>query len=329
MYDDDFGGDAYREENLDSNAQATGSQATGLLGEDSMAQNNVSGGSGWSGAMFDVNAGRTTKNLLPKERLAELKRREERAAEIEKELSQREKKINKRWTKFRGEKNWPFPFWRLAHHNIKEDIPEKDWWKVRRMYFLWCLTAFAIFWNWLCFLCWLFWPDHTEIPAPGAGVILLSSLYLVMGLPGHWLWIYKKTYNTFSGKMNKGKIGTRHFVNFGVHILFVGFMCVGIEDCASGGLFVMIKIMAHQPALGMLFLIDFVLFAINLLASLWLFRQQRVQYGMQIVQDYVEKNGGNLGGPTDARGQAVNFMAQQAIKNPDMAKNVAKGALQA
>lgn len=332
--DTGFEGTSYMDNNAYDANDRIENQGGGLLQDDEVAkQAEINRGGGMGGVDFDVNAGKTTKHLLPHEREAELNRREKRILAIENEINKREKKTAKQWKKYRGEKNWPSSCWRLAHHAMQEDIPEQHRWKVRQMYFLWIINAVAILMNWVLFCAWFFWPkdsaDGTDSPemSSGAGSLLLATLYVVVGLPSSWLWWYKRYYNTYAGRVNNGRLGTRHFMNFGIHVLFAIYMAIGIESSASGGLFLMIKLISHNLPLGILCLISFVLFLIDALASLWLFRRQRVDNAMQIVQDFVDKNGVQQGG-SDLRSVAAGALVDQAIKNPKIAASVAKGVLQ-
>jgi len=239
---------------------------------------------------FDVSAGKTTKHLSPVERLREIERREKKARKLEQELRTKESAQNALWGKYKGEKNWPFSFWKLAHHSIGEDIPIQYQGKVRKMYFLWILNAFALVWNCFCYIMWSAWPEakSNDITlSSSSAVVMLAIFYVCVGLPFSWLWWYKRYYNTYAGKMNNGRLGLRYFANFGIHCIFTALMATGYENIASAGFLAMLKCIAHVASLGMLLLISFVLWVMVALGSIWLIRKQHIDYGMQIAGKYV------------------------------------------
>jgi len=268
---------------------------------------------------FDVAAGKTTKHLTPVERLREIERREKKAQKLERELRTREKAQKALWSKHKGEKNWPLPFWKLAHHSIGEDIPIQYQSKVRKMYFLWILNALALMWNCLCYIIWSSWPNSKDkgiTLSSGSAVVLLAVFYACAGIPLSWLWWYKKYYNTYAGKLNNGRLGMRYFANFGIHVLFSMLMATGYENIASAGFLAMLKCLAHVTSLGMLLLISFVLWVMVALGSIWLIRKQHIDYGMQIAGKYVsdQQAAGKDAFGNDMRHRAVMAVAKGALQ---------------
>jgi len=270
------------------NLYETTEKGVGLLGNDSLARGQLA-----PDTHFDVAATQSTKHLPPDERIQEIERREKMARELQQQLSNKEKEQNKLWTKYKGEKNWPFPFWKLAHHSIVDDIQPVYQTRVRRMYFLWVLNAVALVWNCICYIVWSTWPnaEKKRVSMSGGGaIVLISLLYACAGIPISWQWWYKWYYNTYAGRVNKGRLGMRHFFNFGLHCLFSILMAVGLEVTAGAGLLSMLKCIAHVTTLGMMMLVSFVMWCMVALGSIWLIKKQHVDYGFQIVQKYRENH---------------------------------------
>jgi len=242
---------------------------------------------------FDVAATKSTKHLPPSERIQEIERREKMAREIEEELNSKEKVVNKLlYVKYRGEKNWPLPIWKLAHHNIVKDIPLEHRTRVRKMYFLWGVNVVALIWNSLCYIIWVTWPNASwegVALSGGNAVVILSLLYTFAGIPLSWQLWYKRYYNTYSGRVNNGRLGLRYFIHFGIHCLFAILMVIGLEDTAAAGLLAMLKCVSHVTTLGMLMLVAFVLWCTVAFASIWLLKKQHVDYGSQLSGKYIQK----------------------------------------
>jgi len=261
-------------------------RGAGLLGNDSLAQGLA------PDTKFDVAVTMSTKHLNPVERLREIERREKMARELQEDLNMKEKAQNKLWRKYRGEKDWPLPFWRIAHHNIVEDIPVEHRSRVRRMYFLWVLNAVALVWNFICYIIWSTWPnasDERVALSNGGARVLLSLLYVCAWIPLSWQLWYKRYYNTYSGRLNNGRLSIRYFVSFGIHCLFALIMAIGFETSASAGLLAMIKCLAHNTTLGMVMLVSFVLWCMDALASAWLIKKQHIDYGCQVAGEYIKE----------------------------------------
>jgi len=265
-------------------------KGAGLLGNDSLAYGQLA-----PDTKFDVAATQSTKHLSPLERIKEIERREKMARELQEELNSKEKDQKKLWVKYKGEKNWPFPFWKLARHSIAEDIPVEYRTRVRQMYFLWALNAVSTCWNCLCYIIWAQWPhaESSKVSLSGGGaVVLISLLYVFVGIPLSWQFWYKRYYNTYAGKINNGRLGIRYFFHFGLHFVYAVIMALGFEDTAAAGLLSMLKCIAHVTSLGMLMLVAFVLWSMVAFGTAWLIRKQHVDYGFQIAAKYLEKQQG-------------------------------------
>jgi len=261
-------------------------RGAGLLGNDSLAKGQLA-----PDTHFDVAVTQSTKHLPPLDRIQEIERREKMARELQQELSIKEKEQKKLWVKYKGEKNWPLPFWKIAHHSIVDDIQAKYQTRVRRMYFLWVLNAVALVWNALCYIVWSTWPHakSKRVSMSGGGAaVMLSLLYACAGIPLSWQWWYKRYYNTYAGRVNNGRLGMKHFFNFGIQCLFAILMAIGLEVTAAAGLLSMLKCVAHVTSLGMLLLVSFVLWCTVALGSVWLIKKQHMDYGFQIVEKYRE-----------------------------------------
>jgi len=278
-------------------------KGAGLLGNDSLARGLA------PDTKFDIAATQTTKHLPPLERIQEIERREKMARELQEELNSKEKVQNKLWVKYKGEKDWPLPFWKLAHHNIQEDIPTEYRSRVRKMYFLWVLNAVALVWNCICYIIWSTWPNAKKksVSMSGGGaVVMLSLLYAFAGVPLSWQWWYKRYYNTYAGRVNGGRLGMRYFFNFSMQCIFAIIMAVGLEDTGAAGMLSMLKCVAHVTELGMFMLVSFVLWVMVALGSAWLIKRQHVDYGFQIAGKYLQQQAaGNKGGSQRVIAQGV------------------------
>jgi len=261
-------------------------RGVGLLGNDSLASGQLA-----PDTKFDVAVTQSTKHLPPLERIQEIERREKMARELQQELNSKEKLQQKLWVKYKGEKNWPLPFWKLAHHSIAEDIPAEYRTRVRKMYFLWVLNSVALVWNCLCYILWASWPhaESERVQMSGGGaVVIIALLYACVGIPLSWQWWYKRYYNTYAGRVNNGRLGMRYFFNFSIHCLFAIVMAIGLEVTAAAGLLAMLKCIAHVTSLGMLMLVAFVLWCMVALGSAWLIRKHHIDYGFQIAGKYLQ-----------------------------------------
>jgi len=264
-------------------------KVVGLLRQDSLG---TGSGKYAPDTKFDVSVTESTKHLPPSERIQEIERREKMARELQVELNSKEKVLNKLWVKYKGEKNWPLPIWKLAHHNIVEDIPTEHRTRVRRMYFLWGVNAVALVWNSVCYIIWLTWPNASSkriSMSSGGAAVMLSLLYTCAGIPLSWQLWYKRYYNTYAGRVNNGRLGMRYFIHFGMQCLFAILMAIGLEETAAAGLLTMLKCVAHVTTLGMLMLVAFVLWCMVALASIWLIKKQHVDYGFQIAGKYIQR----------------------------------------
>lgn len=244
---------------------------------------------GQSKIMFDVSAGQSTKHLSREERLAEIQRREKLALDIERQLNDKEKEVAKAWMKRKGAPNWPFPCWAFARHNIEEDIPEEKRWNVRVMYALWITNALALFWNWLCMTMWWFWPEDS--PSNISNHALWAGVCLLLGVPFTWRWWYKRYYKIEAGVRT---MGMTHFFGSGMVFLYACIMAIGLEILGAAGVLSCLKVLIHQPELGICFLVATILWAVVVVGSMYMFKRHMVEHSLEYQKEIIRKAGRDI-----------------------------------
>ncbi|KMT02014.1 hypothetical protein BVRB_9g208840 [Beta vulgaris subsp. vulgaris] len=197
------------------------------------------------------------KELLAKE--AELKKREQ-------ELRRREDAISRAGIVIE-EKNWP-PFFPLIHHDIPNEIPvhlQKLQYVAFTTYLglalclLWNIVAVTIAW----------------IKGEGVKIWLLAIIYFISGVPGAYVFWYRPLYRAMRTD-SALKFGW-FFIAYSVHIGFCILAAVAppivFEGKSLTGILPAIDVLSGNAIIGILYLVGFGLFVLEVLLSIWVIQQ--------------------------------------------------------
>ncbi|KAL7615896.1 secretory carrier-associated membrane protein 3 [Lactuca sativa] len=164
-------------------------------------------------------------------------------------------------------KNWPscYP---LVHHDIANDIPLH---LQRIQYVAYAIllgVPISLFWNVLLSI--------AVFARGAAGVfVFFSIIYFFLGPMGAFYFWYRPLYRAF--RTNNGTSFGCFFFNFFNHIVFFSFAAIGPRIIFVGlqfaGLLNAMSLISDYPALGIMSFIGFGFFAIEVLLSIWVFRQ--------------------------------------------------------
>lgn len=193
------------------------------------------------------------KELELKRKEQELKRREEAAARAGIVIEDR---------------NWP-PFFPLIHHDIAREIPV----------YLQRIQYFALA-SWLGIIGCLIWNliavSAAWVKASGGVKIwLLAVIYALAGIPGSYVLWYKPLYRAMRTE-SALKFGW-FFLFYLLHLLFTTFAAVAPPVVFKGkslaGILAAVDIFSDSTIVGILYVIGFACFCIELLLSLWVLQQ--------------------------------------------------------
>lgn len=197
-------------------------------------------------------------------REANLKAREEKMLAKELEVEAREREVR---SKELASKNWPCRCFRIAYHSIPDQIPARLQPMIKKFYYLMFWTWIGLFWNLVTVL--TYWGE-----ADSDQGILWAALYFVVGVPGSWWVWYRQVY--FGAARARGRKYVFFFVGFFLHMLISIAIGVGIPTIGCGGLLVMLAAFSKSyTASGIFALIITVMFGINILISIYLFKKAR------------------------------------------------------
>ena len=179
----------------------------------------ASGGGGGGGGAPNAHG------TAQEERLRDIKIREQRAIELERELDEREAKMRKTYRNYRPPKNWPFAKFAFARHDIDKDIASRFQNHVRKFYSLWWLVVISTLMNWLSII----WYAGYEQKTNFMSYVLLPTLYVGVGCPCSWMFWYKRYYKAMQ---IGGNLSYMFFIFFGMYlysVLYCYYYC-----CESG-----------------------------------------------------------------------------------------------
>lgn len=206
----------------------------------------------------------------PEHRDVEMDRRERELADRERHLTTREASMGI----VAKTPNWPFNFYPLVYHNIKEDIPQRYQSLMHRLYL--CLLAdwTCMLWNWLV----IFSAVFSGALSDGADSdALWATLYLLGGIPCAWRFWYSKAYQ--GSRDSATGPWMVFFIGFTVHTMFCSVMALGVPGTASGGLFFMFKMVSQgAPLTALLSFICSAMWAAEAAASVVLLKAAHAQW---------------------------------------------------
>ncbi|KAI3740771.1 hypothetical protein L2E82_31244 [Cichorium intybus] len=208
---------------------------------------------------LDMNAKLKKKRQELEAKEAELNKREEI-------LRRKEEALAKSGAVVRP-KNWP-TFYPLVHHDIAGDIPLH----LQRIQYV----AFAIL---LGVPISLFWNVLLSIAIFASGTegvfVFFSIIYFLLGPLGAFYFWYRPLYQAF--RTNNGTSFGCFFFNFFNHIVFFSFAAIGPRIIFVGlhfaGILNAMSLISGHPALGIMSFIGFGFFTIEVILSIWVFRQ--------------------------------------------------------
>ncbi|KAL9715202.1 hypothetical protein Ac2012v2_001863 [Leucoagaricus gongylophorus] len=156
-------------------------------------------------------------------RLEDLQRREADLQRREAELDSKSEHIRKH-----GRNNWP-PFYPLIFHSVQDEIPEASRPLIARIYQLWLVLLGTLILNMVACL-FVFFSDTKD----GGSDLGASIGYIfIIGALSFLLW-YRPIYN---GYMKEQALYFYLYFFFGgFHLLFSGYMIIGIPSTGSAGL---------------------------------------------------------------------------------------------
>jgi len=198
-------------------------------------------------------------------REANLRAREDKMRAKEIEVEERERQVR---LAAGAANNWPFKFYPILYHSIQDDIPVRLQPMMKKFYALLLFTWPCLVWNFIT--CLTVWGETGD----GGTDPVWSGVWMVMGIPGSWVFWYKPLYD--AAKNNSSRRYLVFFIGFLIHIAFCIVIGLGTPDMGSGGLLVMIKEYAKSfPVSGTFALVDTCMYGVNILMSLYLLKVAR------------------------------------------------------
>ncbi|KAI3510377.1 hypothetical protein L1887_17320 [Cichorium endivia] len=201
-----------------------------------------------------------------KNKRQELEAKEAELNKREEILRRREEALAKSGAVIRP-KNWP-SFYPIVHHDIAGDIPLH----LQRIQYV----AFAIL---LGVPISLFWNVLLSIAIFASGTegvfVFFSIIYFLLGPLGAFYFWYRPLYRAF--RTNNGTSFGCFFFNFFNHIVFFSFAAIGPRIIFVGlhfaGILNAMSLISGHLALGIMSFIGFGFFTIEVILSIWVFRQ--------------------------------------------------------
>lgn len=202
--------------------------------------------------------------------------REKELEERAKALDRREAELNRREQELGAgrPKNWPSKYFRIAYHDIDEEIPEPS---RRAVHF-----AHYSFWGLAVCLTYNFFFAASGIMFTRGkfDAWLMAAIYLVLGVPGaYYLW-YRRLYN--AAKRDSALLFGWFFLMYLGHIVFCFYAMIAPSNAFGSPTYSLTGIMsmiaafeekdAHADALGGIYVFGFILFTVELVLSVYTMR---------------------------------------------------------
>lgn len=242
-----------------------------------------------------------------------LDERERALAEREAKLKKREELLQKQLansdTVVLGmAPNWPFKFYPILYHSIKDEIPAESQPICKKFYAAILLTWAALLINWLTWL--VIW-GH-DILTKASGQALWATAYLCLGVPGAWRLWYRPIYNAL--KENASSTWCFFFLFFTGHTGFCGLMALGFPGVSGAGFIIMLDVFGKGFAgTGVMAVVSTAFWTMVCLLSIWLLRTAHSMWRGRGGQEQMDRDiETGL-----ATAQAVNI-TQQAIGNTQL-----------
>lgn len=209
----------------------------------------------------------------------DLKKREKELRAKEEELNRREKELKRREDAAARagilieSKNWPFPFFPILHHDIRNDIPAHSRRLMYVAYGSWLGILLCLLWNFICVSA--AWIGHVG----GVQIFLLGIIYLLAGYPlSYFLW-YRPLYRAMR---SESLLRFGWFIIFYLlHIAFVVLAAIAPPIIFKGkslaGLIPAISLFGDKLIVGILYAVGAGLYILEAFLSCWVLKSV-VQY---------------------------------------------------
>lgn len=221
----------------------------------------------------DFDLGRDTTVDIPLGNAKDLKKKQKELETKEAELKRREQELKRKEDAAARagiiieDRNWP-PFFPLIHHDIPREIPAH---LQRIQYF-----AFA---SWLGICACLIWNilavTGAWIKQYGVKIWFLAIIYALCGIPGSYVLWYRPLYRAM--RTESALKFSWFFLFYLIHIGFTIYAAVAPPIVFKGesltGILPLIDIISKSAAVGILYLIGFILFVLETLLSIWVLQQ--------------------------------------------------------
>ncbi|MES1913076.1 MAG: hypothetical protein MHM6MM_005306 [Cercozoa sp. M6MM] len=206
-------------------------------------------------------------------------RREAALRDRETALTSREKEIRASGVKAN---NWPFNWYAILYHSIKDEVPEQYQSLCKRMYAL-CLYTFLSYAVFLlsALVLWFGVKDY------GISYGFFPGLYTFCGVVTAWKWWYFPFYKALAKP--KVRSWVSYFVGHSLHLGFTIFLCIGIPGTASTGMFVVLDVFSKgKNFAGILCAVSLSLLVVNAIATALLLKKAHHTYRLQGMEGAVQ-----------------------------------------
>ncbi|TPX42044.1 hypothetical protein SeMB42_g05297 [Synchytrium endobioticum] len=213
------------------------------------------------------NAGTHERNLQDRERALDAR---------EKAIAEREKKVGD--ASFQSP-NWP-RFRPLVYHDIPKDIPAAGQPLMKQAFALWHLGAVSYIMNFIAAF------SLIVTKADGAGSTFgLALVIMVVGIPVSFVFWYRNLYNGV--KRDRSINFFFYFINLACHLGAAVFLAIGIPATGGAGLMYALSQFGSNVGSGVLCMLAFVVFVVEVLYGLVVVRTTSRFYrgrGMSLAQ---------------------------------------------
>mmetsp|Transcript_59195 Transcript_59195/g.97808 ORF Transcript_59195/g.97808 Transcript_59195/m.97808 type:complete len:232 (-) Transcript_59195:211-906(-) len=203
--------------------------------------------------------------------------KEARVRALEKELDEFDSNLKAESKGARPIKNWPCQSYAFARNAIDIDIPIQYQKATRKFYYLWWWTVLCTLVNWLAIIWYGSMKDYS-LPIQD---YLFVSLYVVVGTPLSWMFLYKRFYKAMQ---ENGALSSLFFFFLFAHLVWTIIMALGLISIEGAGWLIMAKVFVDKHnMLGVIMLISAMLWSINALISIYMMKVAQYSYGMYLA----------------------------------------------
>lgn len=219
----------------------------------------------------DYNRGATVD--IPLDNVMDLKNREKELQAREAELRKKEQDIKRREDAISRagivieEKNWP-PFFPLIHHDIANNIPIH----LQKLQYVAFTTYLGLV---LCLLWNIVAVTTAWIKGEGVKIWLLAIIYFISGVPGAYVLWYRPLYRAMrtDSALKFGWFFLAYLFHIGFCILAAVAPPIVFEGKSLTGILPAVDVLSGNAIIGILYLVGFGLFVLEVLLSIWVIQQ--------------------------------------------------------